>query len=253
MASLRDSWRAIRKSEALRRAVCWLAAQYIRLVWATGRWEIRNGAAPEQFWSQRKPFIIAFWHGRMLILPSMWPTTSRMHMLISMHRDGEMIAKAIGYFGHGAVRGSAARPGSAKDKGGAAALRGMLKALKANEYVGITPDGPRGPRMRATEGIVTVARVSGVPIIPCSYSARWRCVLGTWDRFVIPLPFTRGVIVWGEPIHVARDADAAQIGAARLAIEAGLNAATNAADSAMGVDPVEPEPAAAATRSEAVA
>ena len=251
MAGLRDTWRAIRKSEALRRAGCWLAAQYIRLVWATGRWEIRGGAIPAQYWSQGKPFIIAFWHGRMLILPCMWPTTSKMHMLISMHRDGEMIAKAIGYFGHGTVRGSAARPGSDKDKGGVAALRGMLKALKADEYVGITPDGPRGPRMRATEGIVTVARVSGVPIIPCSYSARWRCVLGTWDRFVIPLPFTRGVIVWGEPIHVARDANAVQLNSARLAVEAGLNAVTNVADSAMGVDPVEPEPAA--TSSEALA
>lgn len=251
MAGLRDTWRAIRKSEALRRAGCWLAAQYIRLVWATGRWEIRGGAIPAQYWSQGKPFIIAFWHGRMLILPCMWPTTSKMHMLISMHRDGEMIAKAIGYFGHGTVRGSAARPGSDKDKGGVAALRGMLKALKADEYVGITPDGPRGPRMRATEGIVTVARVSGVPIIPCSYSARWRSVLGTWDRFVIPLPFTRGVIVWGEPIHVARDANAVQLNSARLAVEAGLNAVTNVADSAMGVDPVEPEPAA--TSSEALA
>jgi lysophospholipid acyltransferase (LPLAT)-like uncharacterized protein len=247
MGMLRDRWRAIRKSEALRRVGCWIAAQYIRLVWATGRWEIRNGATPEQYWSQGKPFIIAFWHGRMLILPCMWPTTSKMHMLISMHRDGEMIARAIGYFGHGTVRGSAAKPGSDKEKGGAAALRGMLKALKANEYVGITPDGPRGPRMRATDGIVTVARVSGVPVIPCSYSARSRRVLSTWDRFVIPLPFTRGLIVWGEPIHVARDANAAQLAQARLAIEAGLNAVTNEADSAMGVEPVQPAPAAAMT------
>ena len=243
----RDTWRRIRKSEALRSVVCWIAAQYIRLVWATGRWEIRNGKTPERFWREGKPFIIAFWHGRMLILPSMWPTTSKMHMLISMHRDGELIARAIGYFGHGTVRGSAAKPGSAKDKGGAAALRGMLKALKANEYVGITPDGPRGPRMRATDGIVTVARVAGVPIIPCSYSARSRFVLGTWDRFVVPLPFTRGVIVWGDPITIARDASSADLVAARLGVEAGLNAVTNAADQEMGVEPVEPEPAPAAS------
>jgi lysophospholipid acyltransferase (LPLAT)-like uncharacterized protein len=247
MGALRDTWRSIRKSEGLRRAGCWVAAQYIRLVWATGRWEVRNGAAAEQMWAQNKPFIIAFWHGRMLILPCMWPRTSKMHMLISMHRDGEMIARAIGYFGHGTVRGSAAKPGSAKDKGGAAALRGMLKALKVSEYVGITPDGPRGPRMRATEGIVTVARVSGVPILPCSFSARSRVVLNTWDRFVIPLPFTRGVIVWGEAINVGRDADAAQLGAARLAVEAGLNAVTQAADAAMGVETVEPAPAVSMT------
>jgi lysophospholipid acyltransferase (LPLAT)-like uncharacterized protein len=238
----KDTWRRIRKSDALRGVACWIAAQYIRLVWATGRWEIRNGTTPERFWRERKPFIIAFWHGRLLILPAMWPTTAKISMLISMHRDGELIARAIAYFGHGTVRGSAAKPGSDKDRGGVAALRGMLKALKANDYVGITPDGPRGPRMRATEGIVTVARVAGVPIIPCSYSARTRRVLGTWDRFVVPLPFTRGVIVWGEPIYIARDADAGALETARLAVEAGLNGVTHAADDAMGVEPVQPAP-----------
>ena len=211
-------------------------------MWATGRWEIKNSDVPERFWREGKPFIIAFWHGRLLILPAMWPTTSKISMLISMHRDGELIARAIGYFGHGTVRGSAAKPGSNKEKGGAAALRGMLKALKASEYVGITPDGPRGPRMRATDGIVTVARVSGVPIIPCSYSARSRKVLGTWDRFSVPLPFTRGVIVWGEPIYIARDANEAALQTARLTVETGLNAVTHAADEAMGVEPVEPAP-----------
>jgi hypothetical protein len=247
----KDTWRRIRKSEAARQVACWLVAMYIRLAWATGRWEIKNAAVPERFWREGKPFIIAFWHGRLLILPAMWPTSAKISMLISMHRDGELIANAIGYFGHGTVRGSAAKPGSAKDRGGVAALRGMLKALKANEYVGITPDGPRGPRMRASEGIVTVARMSGVPIIPCSYGARTRKVLGSWDRFVIPLPFTRGVIVWGEPIYIAREADAAALETARLTVEAGLNAVTRAADEAMGVDPVEPAPVTASA--EAVA
>lgn len=238
---LSDLWKRFKRSDALRNVGCYVAAQYIRLVWATGRWEIRNSGQAEQYWREKRPFIIAFWHGRMLILPSMWPTTAKMHMLISMHRDGELIARAISFFGHGTVRGSAAKPGSAKDKGGAAALRGMLKALKSNEYVGITPDGPRGPRMRASDGIVTVARVSGVPIMPCSFSCKSRLVLTTWDRFVIPLPFSRGVIVWGEPIHVARDADAAGLLAARDIVESGLTAVTQAADAIMGVASVEPE------------
>jgi lysophospholipid acyltransferase (LPLAT)-like uncharacterized protein len=239
---LKDYWRRIRKSERLRRIACWILAQYIRLVWATGRWEMKNAEVAEGYWKRNEAFVMAFWHGRMLILPSMWPTSSKMHMLISMHRDGELIARAIGYFGHGTVRGSAAKPGSTKDRGGAAALRSMLKSLKAHQYVGITPDGPRGPRMRATDGIVTVSRMSGAPIVPCSYSARWCIVLRTWDRFVIPLPFTRGVIVWGEPIHVAREADAAALNAARLAVEAGLNAVTRAADDAMGVKTPDAEP-----------
>jgi lysophospholipid acyltransferase (LPLAT)-like uncharacterized protein len=235
-------WRRIRKSDAARRVGCWFVALYIRLVWATGRWEIRNNAIPDRFWREGKPFVIAFWHGRLLILPAMWPRSAKIYMLISMHRDGEIISRAISYFGHGTVRGSAAKPGSRKDRGGAAALRSMLKALKANEYIGITPDGPRGPRMRASEGVLTVARLSGVPIIPCAYSAQSRRLLSTWDRFVVPLPFTRGVIVWGEPIYIARDADDASLEIARQTVEAQLNAVTREADDAMGVDYVDPAP-----------
>jgi len=238
---LKRAWKSFIKSDAVRNAACYLLASYIRLVWATGRWEIRNNQQADRYWRDHKPFIISFWHGRMLILPSMWPTTAKMHMLISMHRDGELIARAIGHFGHGTVRGSAAKPGSNKDKGGAAALRGMLKALKAGEYVGITPDGPRGPRMRATDGIVTVARMAGVPIMPCSFSCRSRVVLNTWDRFVLPLPFSRGVIIWGEPIFVARDADASGLAAAKAQVEAALTDVTQQADAVMGVETVEPD------------
>ena len=85
-----------------------------------------------------------------------------------------------------------------------------------------------------------------MPIIPCSYGARSRVVLNTWDRFVIPLPFTRGVILWGEPIHVAREGDSAALDAARLAVEAGVTTVTQDADRLMGVAPVEPAPAALA-------
>ena len=239
---LYNTWRRIRKSETVRRAGCWVGAQDMRFVWATGRWDVRHGEIPAGFWDRGEPFILAFWHGRLLMLPCMWPRRARMNILVSMHPDGEIISNAIAYFGLASIRGSAAKPGSNKNKGGVAALRNMLKALQARECVGISPDGPRGPRMRATDGIVTVARMSGEPIIPCSYSVRSRFVLGTWDRFVVPLPFTRGVIVWGDPIYVPRDADTAGVDAARFAVENGLNAATVAADNAMGVDTVEPAP-----------
>jgi lysophospholipid acyltransferase (LPLAT)-like uncharacterized protein len=250
---IKNTWRKVRRAQWLRDAGCWIIAQYIRLVWATGRWEVRNRAIPEAYWAKRQPFIMSFWHGRMLVLPALWPKSAKIHMLISMHRDGELIANAIAQFGHGTVRGSAGKPGSDKDKGGLPALRAMLKALKAGEYVGITPDGPRGPRMRASDGIVTVAKVSGVPIIPCAYGAKRRWVLGSWDRFIIPLPFTRGVIVWGEPVTVARDAGPAALEIARLKVEAALNAVADAADEAMGVEKVEPAPATRAATVEAAA
>ena len=220
----------IGKNERIRGALCWLGSLYIRLVWATGRWRVIGGHIPAAFWDQGKPFILAFWHGRLLMMPKSWRDSAQIHMLISQHRDGQLIARTVGHFGIATVEGSSTR-------GGAGALRAMLKALKAGEYVGITPDGPKGPRMRASDGIVAVARMSGCPVIPATYAAAGAKRLRSWDRFLIPLPFSRGVILWGEPISIGRDADEA---AARQLIEDAMNAQAAEADRLMGADPVMP-------------
>tara|TARA_R110001592_G_scaffold58895_3_gene178693 strand:- start:1784 stop:2488 length:705 start_codon:yes stop_codon:yes gene_type:complete len=223
----------ILKSDGLRRALCWLGSLYIRLVHATGRWRVVGGDAARAHWAAGKPFILCFWHGRILMMPHCWPRDKAIHMLISQHRDGQIIARTVGHFGIETVAGSSS-------KGGAQALRAMVKALKAGDCVGITPDGPRGPRMRASDGAVALARLSGVPIIPATFGAARGRVLQSWDRFLVAWPFGRGVIVWGDPIDVARDADAAALGAARLRVENALNAITAEADRLTGRVPVEP-------------
>ncbi len=227
----------IGRSAPVRAAACFIAAAYIRLVHATSRWESVNRAAPEAFWKAGKPFILSFWHGRILMMPYCWPGDKPMHMLISRHRDGALIADTIGWFGLKTVRGSTAKPGRERDKGATAALMDMLRKLKAGEYVGITPDGPGGPRMRASEGVAAVARLSGAPVIACAYSARRRRLLSSWDRFVVALPFTKGVFVWGEPIHVGAEARGAALDAARLKIETELTRVTREADRLAGHDP----------------
>ena len=78
----------IGKSERIRGALCWLASQYIRLAWATGRWQVVGGDIPARYWDQGKPFILAFWHGRLLMMPKCWRQGTPIHMLISQHRDG---------------------------------------------------------------------------------------------------------------------------------------------------------------------
>ena len=211
----------------MRAALCWLAACYIRLVWRSCRWQVLGSEIPARFWDQGKPFIVAFWHGRLLMMPVNWRRDKPVHILISQHRDGELISRTVAHFGVGTVRGSSRR-------GGARALRLMVKALQANEYVGITPDGPRGPRMRASEGLITVARLAQVPILPGTYAVSRRHVLGTWDGFVIAYPFSRGVVIWGEPISVPEAADAAALEAARLDVETALNRLTAEADALCG-------------------
>jgi hypothetical protein len=245
-SALQSSW--------VRKAACFLCAGYIRLCRATSRFETIGGEIPKAYWDEGKPFILAFWHGRILMMPYSWRRGMPMNMLISKHRDGDLIADTIGWFGLGTVRGSSAKPGREKEKGALSALMQIARALKKGEYAGITPDGPRGPRMRASEGIAAVARLSGAPVIACAWATRRRVVLKSWDRFVIPLPFTRGVFVWGEPIHVAENARGPALDAARLAVEASLNAVTRAADGSLGLDPgaIRPdEPAAPATGADA--
>lgn len=222
-------------SDAVRRVLCWLGAQYIRLVHATGRWSVVRGDIPQALWERGEPFILCFWHGRLLMMPYCWNRRVAIHMLISQHRDGLIIARTVGHFGIRTIAGSSKR-------GGAGALRAMLKALQAGECVGITPDGPRGPRMRASEGIVSVARLAGVPIVPATFAVDRRHVLGSWDRFVVALPFARGVLAWGEPIRVPRDAEEADVEAARARVEDALNALTAEADALMGAAAIEPAP-----------
>jgi lysophospholipid acyltransferase (LPLAT)-like uncharacterized protein len=125
-------------------------------------------------------------------------------------------------------------------KGGAKALRAMVRTVKNGDYVGLTPDGPRGPRMRAQEGIVTIARLAKVPIIPIGYASTSCKILGSWDRFIAALPFGRGVFVWGEPIEVPQTSDKLALEKTRLNIEDAINAVSAEADRLSGLDPIEP-------------
>jgi lysophospholipid acyltransferase (LPLAT)-like uncharacterized protein len=225
--------KTILQSDMLRRVVCWLGAGYIWLVHLTGRWRVVGGDIPARFWEQGKPFILCFWYGRLLLMPYCWNRRHNIHMLISQHRDGQLSANTVGHFGIQWAAGASSR-------GGAAALRNMVKVLENGEWVGITPDGPRRPRMRASDGIVSVARLSGVPIIPATCSVNRGRILTSWDRFLVAWPFGRSVIVWGEPIYVAHNADADAVEAARCQIEDELNRITREADQLTGRNPLEP-------------
>ena len=209
----------IMKSDVLRCILCWIAAQYIRFVYATTRWQIVGDEIPRAFWEKEEPFLLAFWHGRLLMMPYCWNPTVPIHMLISQHRDGLLIADTVAHFGIKTVSGSSSR-------GGTNALRTMVKYLKAGKCVGITPDGPRGPRMRSSKGIITVAKLSGAPVIPATYATTNGQILSSWDRFLLAWPFGKGVIIWGNPIQVPDGADAEALEIARQSVEESLSSIT---------------------------
>ncbi|MEQ8319391.1 MAG: lysophospholipid acyltransferase family protein [Rhodospirillales bacterium] len=221
------------KSTPVRRAVCWLGAQYIRLVWATSRWELIGKEHFDALYDNDQPAILSFWHGRLLMAPYTWQKPRPFKMLISGHRDGELIANTVSHLGISCIRGSSSR-------GGAGAIRALIKTLKAGEWVGITPDGPRGPRMRVSDGVINLAKLSGVPILPVTYGIRRGRVLQTWDRFLAAYPFSSGVLIWGEPLSVPGDADDARLQALGAELENRLTALSREADRMTSRPPVEP-------------
>lgn len=193
------------------RILPFLAFLLIRLLRATMR--IRHvGREPlDRLEREGRNYILAFWHGRLLMMPYAY-RGKKMRILISMHGDGEYIAATMRWFGHESIRGSTTR-------GGAAALRAVVRELRGGMDVGFTPDGPRGPRFQVQRGIILAGRLGRVPIVPVSFSASPARFFRSWDRFLLPLPFSRGTMLYGRPIEVPVHATTQQIEDVRLHLE----------------------------------
>ncbi|MBT5051384.1 MAG: lysophospholipid acyltransferase family protein [Rhodospirillaceae bacterium] len=226
-------FKSIMRQPAPRAAACWVTAQYIRLVRSTGRWTTEGAEFPTRQLAEGQPFLAAFWHGRLFMMSEAWPYDAGFNMVVSQHPDGQLIAQTIGHLGFGSISGSTTQ-------GGTAVMRAMLRALKDGECVGLTPDGPQGPRMHASVGIVHAARLSGAPILPLAYTARPSWLLPSWDRLMIPLPFSRGIVRWGEPIEIARDASDEDVAKTAKLLEARLNQIVHQLDDSLGLPGVEP-------------
>ncbi|MDC0034033.1 lysophospholipid acyltransferase family protein [Alphaproteobacteria bacterium] len=226
-------YKTLMRQPAPRAAACWLMAHYIKLVSTLGRWSIEGTEIPEKLLAANQPFLVAFWHGRLLMMSEAWPYRKPFNMVVSQHRDGQLVARTIGHLGFGSILGSTTQ-------GGSSVMRATLRTLRAGECVGLTPDGPQGPRMRASPGIVQAARLAGVPIIPIAFTARPSRLLNSWDRFMVPMPFGRGVIRWGHPLEIPRDAGADAVRDAAKLLEDRLNALVHDLDETLGVRVVEP-------------
>lgn len=172
-------------------------------------WRIRviNGEYVRDLRRAGQPFIFALWHGQ--LLPLLWHHRSEgVLVLISEHRDGELVARAALSLGYGLIRGSSTH-------GAERALISLVRELESGHEVAITPDGPRGPAKTFAPGALVAAQRSGSFILPVAASAdrAWR--LRSWDRFMIPKPFARVTVAYGVPTKVlaATPRAAAQEGA----------------------------------------
>jgi lysophospholipid acyltransferase (LPLAT)-like uncharacterized protein len=177
---------------------------YLKFVHLTNNWKYYNSDIPEDFWKKKKPFIWVHWHGQSLMLPSSWDYKKQdLFALVSRHGDGNFIGSILSFFGIKLVRGAGnPKKLGIKEKGGAMALRSMLKVLKSGHSVSLTADQPPGPGKISGLGVITLSKISGVPIIPVSASTSKRYEFNNWDNFTINLPFGKGAVVWGDPILV---------------------------------------------------
>jgi lysophospholipid acyltransferase (LPLAT)-like uncharacterized protein len=209
-------------SEAVQWSISALGAGYVMLV----RWTSRIDRPPPP---SGGPFIIALWHGRLSMVHQLRFGKHALVALISGHRDGQLISKCAWHYDIRSVIGST-------NHGGAAAVRQMIALADEGHNLFITPDGPRGPRMHVNMGIIKLARLSRLPILPAAIGMSGGKELHTWDRFLVPSLFSRIAIRWGVPLKVTRDGNAAD-DAARL--EAALTILQCAADRAVGATGTE--------------
>jgi lysophospholipid acyltransferase (LPLAT)-like uncharacterized protein len=164
------------------------------------------------------------------MLPFAKPKQGSLRVLISRDGDGELNAAVARKLGVGAIRGSAARdPARMLEKGGLSGFREMVAALAAGESVAMTADLSKVEARRAGMGVVQLARISGRPILPVAFATSRRYTFKSWDRATLNLPFSRAACVYGEMIRVPADADPRILEEKRLAVENGLNAATERA------------------------
>ena len=199
-----------------------LAYWIIKVLSWSMRIEVVNGHVQDEYRRRGEPAIGAFWHGRLLMMPAGY-RGHRLTILISLHQDGELISRTAEYFGFRPIRGSTTR-------GGFSAMREMLKVSQEGYDIAITPDGPRGPRYHVQDGIIELARRTGMAIVPLTFSASRKKVFRSWDHFLFPYPFSRGVFIWGEPVFVPRQMNDGEFELKRLLLERRLREITDRAD-----------------------
>ena len=192
------SYKKILRTKLAYSVICWIGAKYIKFVSFTNSWSFINKKYVENLWKKNEAFILCFWHGRLLMMPLSWNKEKKINVLISTHSDGQLLSKTVKHFNIETITGSSS-------KGGSEAIRNIIKSLKSGISIGMTPDGPRGPRMKVNSAIIKIASLTGHKIVPLSYSVKKKFFLNSWDKFLVALPFGKGCFIWGKPIKIKKN------------------------------------------------
>ena len=195
--------------------LAFIAFIYIVFVKITSNIKYENIDSPTKYWQNKKPFILAFWHGQLMTFSYTWKINKKLNILASSHSDGRFGASIARYFKLNNIPISS--------DGNNLSLRPIFKILNSNNYIAITPDGPRGPKEKVSEGIIKIAKISKVPIIPVGFGSSKNFCLKSWDSFLITLPFSKCRIVWGDSITIPENLEDQEIATYKKIIEEKIN------------------------------
>jgi len=208
------------RPKRLQRGVAWGVFLVERLMTASlrCRWRDRSGLTDAP---GGQPVIFCLWHNRLAISMVVHRRHPRkLAALVSASKDGALLAAVLGRFGVEPIRGSSSRRGPQ-------ALLELTSRAQMGFDLAVTPDGPRGPRYVVQEGVIALAQLTGLPIIPVTCNTRWKICLKSWDRFQVPLPFSSCELILNEPILVPREADGAKREELRRELETNLRQSSN--------------------------
>ena len=195
--------------------LAFIAFIYIVFVKITSNIKYEIIDSPKKYWQDKKPFILAFWHGQLMTFSYTWKINKKLNILASSHSDGRFGASIARYFKVNNI------PISSDSNN--LSLRPIFKILNSNNYIAITPDGPRGPKEKVSEGIIKIAKISKVPIIPVGFGSSKNFCLKSWDSFLITLPFSKCRIVWGDSITIPENLEDQEIVTYKKIIEEKIN------------------------------
>ena len=215
-------------------------ARYVKLVYRTSR-VISEPADLNAFAQSHHPFILAMWHGQFMMLPVVDRGRVPVNSMVARHGDAELIGQVLEHFDMGMIRGAGAG-GRNRDRGGAQALREAVRMLAAGEGVAMTADVPPGPARIAGTGIVTLARMSGRPIVPVAVATNRYHAFNTWSRMTLNLPFGKLAVVAGDPIYIDRNLSEDDLEWARQHVQDAMNTVTRRAYELAGADPARATP-----------
>lgn len=206
-----------------------MASLFLRMLNRTLRWQTVGLDGVKKYWPSGAPRILAFWHNQQLLMPWIYLNGSKradskpIAVLISEHQDGRMVAKAMKFLGVESIAGSSSR-------GGRKALFDLIGKLKSGSHIAVTPDGPKGPPQKMRDGVIRIAQRSGAMIYPTAMASEKRWEFASWDRMFLPKPFSRAVIIMGEPIAIPADLSTSDLARYSTLVEDRLNAVTQQAE-----------------------